>query len=223
MSYELRLYQDSLAAKCTARRRRVNPITALYVVDGALKLTGTGTGGVLGANSVWHPDAQWTLGAGSLPTTVLRWELVAAGSPDNALSGEGVTSRLVLASAMPLDPAQHYLLRCDRVDFPPGGVALTHTHAGAGTRCVLFGDIRIRCLGQEHAYGPLEPWFEAGAGPVFASASASEATAFARVMILPRELLGKSSIRYVHAEDLDKPKNQSYQVFLDQPIDLPPS
>lgn len=219
MPYELRLYQDRLAAKSMATRRVAHPVTALYVVDGALRLTG----GVLGANSAWHPAAQWTPGAGSLPTIVLRWELVAAGSPDNALSGEGVESRLVLASAMLLDPAQKYLLRCDRVDFPPSGVALTHTHAGAGTRCVLFGGIRIRCLGEEHAYGPLEPWFEAGADPVFASASASEATAFARVMILPRELLGKSSIRYVNAEDLDKPKNQSYQIFLDHPVELPPS
>ncbi|MDP2239283.1 MAG: hypothetical protein Q8K18_03855 [Burkholderiales bacterium] len=219
MAYEFRLYQDRLAAKCTAKRQLVHPVTALYVVAGSLRLTG----GVLGANSAWHPAAQWTPGAGSLPTIVLRWELVAAGSPDNALSGEGVESRLMLASAMLLDPAQKYLLRCDRVDFPPGGVALTHTHAGAGTRCVLFGGIRIRCLGEEHAYGPLEPWFEAGADSVFASASASEATAFARVMILPRELLGKSSIRYVNAEDLDKPKNQSYQVFLDQPVELPPS
>ena len=47
------------------------------------------------------------------------------------------------------------------------------------------------------------------------------ATGFARVMILPRELLGKSSIAYVKAEDLSKPKNQKYQVFVDTPIALP--
>ena len=40
-------------------------------------------------------------------------------------------------------------------------------------------------------------------------------------MILPRELLGQSSISYVKAEDLDKPKNQKYQVFIDAPIALP--
>jgi hypothetical protein len=40
-------------------------------------------------------------------------------------------------------------------------------------------------------------------------------------MILPRELLGKSSITYVNAEDLDKPKSQKYQVFIDTPIELP--
>jgi hypothetical protein len=40
-------------------------------------------------------------------------------------------------------------------------------------------------------------------------------------MILPRELIGRSSIRYVRAEDLDRPKSQSYQIFLDEPFELP--
>lgn len=221
MDFELRLYQDRLQAKAVAARALANPVTAVYVVEGALRLERDGAGGVLGANSAWHMSEAWTLGAGSLRTTVLRWELVAKGSRDNALTGEGVDSRLVLVGPMSVDPARRYLLRCDRVDFPPGGVALTHTHAGAGIRCVLFGDIRIRCLGEEHAYGSLEPWFETGVDPVFAAASASSATAFARVMILPRELLGRSSIRYVNEEDLSKPKSQSYQVFLDQPAELP--
>jgi hypothetical protein len=39
-------------------------------------------------------------------------------------------------------------------------------------------------------------------------------------MILPRALKGKSSIRYVKAEDLGKPKSQRYQVFVDEPIDM---
>ena len=39
-------------------------------------------------------------------------------------------------------------------------------------------------------------------------------------MILPRELKGKSSIRYVRPEDHDKPKTQSYQVFCDEFITL---
>ena len=40
-------------------------------------------------------------------------------------------------------------------------------------------------------------------------------------MILPRALLGKSSISYVNPEDLAKPKSQRYQVFIDEPIELP--
>jgi hypothetical protein len=39
-------------------------------------------------------------------------------------------------------------------------------------------------------------------------------------MILPRELQGKSSIRYVKPEDADKPKLQSYRIFVDEIIDL---
>ena len=38
-------------------------------------------------------------------------------------------------------------------------------------------------------------------------------------MILPRSCQGKSSIRYVLAEDADKPKSQKYQIFADEFID----
>jgi hypothetical protein len=54
---------------------------------------------------------------------------------------------------------------------------------------------------------------------VLALASEREPTAFARVMILPAELRGKSSIKYLLAEDADKPKRQTYQMFVDDPID----
>ena len=39
-------------------------------------------------------------------------------------------------------------------------------------------------------------------------------------MILPRALIGKSSIQYVNAEDKDKPKSQQYRVFVDAPLTL---
>ena len=44
------------------------------------------------------------------------------------------------------------------------------------------------------------------------------ASRFVRVMVLPRELLGKSSIQYVNEEDKAKPKSQSYKIFADIPI-----
>ncbi|HEY5431456.1 MAG TPA: hypothetical protein VIK04_20240 [Solirubrobacteraceae bacterium] len=44
--------------------------------------------------------------------------------------------------------------------------------------------------------------------------------AFVRVMVLPRELLGRSSIQYVRDGDQDRPKPQRYQVFVDEPLDL---
>jgi len=52
---------------------------------------------------------------------------------------------------------------------------------------------------------------------VFAQA-ADRATRFIRVMILPRALLGKSSIAYVNEEDKARPKSQQYKIYVDAPI-----
>ena len=35
------------------------------------------------------------------------------------------------------------VLRCDRVDFPPGGIAYRHVHPGAGIRRILHGALTI--------------------------------------------------------------------------------
>ena len=40
-------------------------------------------------------------------------------------------------------------------------------------------------------------------------------------MVLPRALLGKSSIKYLRAEDAAKPKVQQYKSFVDVPVELP--
>jgi hypothetical protein len=37
-------------------------------------------------------------------------------------------------------------------------------------------------------------------------------------MILPRELIGKSSIQYVNEDDKAKPKTQSYKIFADAAV-----
>ena len=111
-------------------------------------------------------------------------------------------------------------MRCDRVDFPPGGIAYRHTHPGPGIRYLLFGSIRIDAGGSSHDYGPGQAWFESGPEPVLATASAGEDTAFVRVLLLPREWQGKRTIRYVDPVDDEKPKLQRATVFLEQPIDL---
>jgi hypothetical protein len=53
---------------------------------------------------------------------------------------------------------------------------------------------------------------------VFAQAAADRPSRFIRVMILPRALLGKSSIEYLDEADRAKPKSQQYRVFADVPI-----
>jgi quercetin dioxygenase-like cupin family protein len=145
----------------------------------------------------------------SLDTGQLRWELTRAAPPPGAL----------LTAAVELDANGAWLVRCDTVAFPPGGIAYLHTHQGPGIRCLLSGALQVEVAGRTHAIAPGGAWFESGPEPVLARA-AQEPTSFVRVMILPAALRGKSSIRYVRAEDADKPKTQKYQVFVDQPFDL---
>jgi hypothetical protein len=146
------------------------------------------------------------------------------GGPAHALSFELVPARTtgaLLSAPVELPSGQLTLIRCDRVDFPPGGVAYLHTHQGPGIRVLLHGSIRIDTAGRSTSYGPLEAWFEPGPEPVFAAASETEPTAFVRCMVLPRRLRGQSSIRYVRDEDAAKPKPQSYTVFVDEPLEHP--
>ena len=56
----------------------------------------------------------------------------------------------LLSAEVELDPSTEWLMRCDRVDFPPGGVAYRHTHPGPGIRCLLFGRDHDRHAGDEH-------------------------------------------------------------------------
>jgi len=141
------------------------------------------------------------------PMHALAFELVQNGAPGALLS-----------APVTLPAGNGAVMRCDRVDFPPGGVAYLHTHQGPGIRVLLHGSIRIDTAGRSHSYGPLQAWFEPGPEPVFAAASEREPTAFVRCMVLPGRLRGQSSIRYVNDEDAEKPKPQRYTVFVDEPL-----
>lgn len=221
MNYQLSLYKDEAAPKAAIDLPVGNALRAIYVIHGGLRVDSDNVSGVLGGNSAFYTSGNKQLSAGGLTTWVLRWELARTGTPDSIASGDGVTSKKLLTAPMQLDPAKDWLLRCDRVDFPPDGEALTHTHQGGGIRCLLAGAIDIHTNNTVHRYMPLEPWFEAGPDAVYAKAAPNVSTAFARVKILPRALLGKSSISYVKVEDRDKPKNQQYQIFIDTPVTLP--
>jgi quercetin dioxygenase-like cupin family protein len=141
--------------------------------------------------------------------TSLHWELLDE-APADAL----------LAAEVELGRAAEWLLRLDRVNFPPGGVAYRHTHPGPGIRYLLFGSIRIESGGETHEYGAGEAWFESGPEPVFAVASTTEPSAFVRGILLPREWEGKRTIRYIDPADEEKPKLQRATVFLEQPVTL---
>jgi len=217
--YALRLFEDILTAAESVTlppRRRV-----VYVVEGTALVSADGQASTFAANSAWFGADSCTVLARAERAHLWRWELVRTPvSDDGVLSGPGVTSRPLLMSDIELDPTSQYLMRCDRVDFPPGGIAYTHTHAGPGIRCLLRGTIEIRVDDEAFSRQPGEPWFERGTDPVLALASRDEPTSFVRAMILPRALQGQSSIKYVRAEDLDKPKLQEYTRFADEFLDL---
>jgi quercetin dioxygenase-like cupin family protein len=133
---------------------------------------------------------------------------------------DGDAAGAALAAEVELDPAVGWIVRCDRIDFPPGGVAHRHVHPGPGIRRLLHGELTIDAEGVERLIRPGDAWFEGADYPVLATASASEDTAFVRVLLLPREWEGKRTIRYLDPADDAKPKLQRATVLLEEPLAL---
>jgi quercetin dioxygenase-like cupin family protein len=218
---ELRLWEDRLAPHVTAASPAGLANRVVYVVEGDATVGGE----PLTANHARHVAGRLDIRAGAAGARCWRWELIRGPRESALTTASGPTSatpisRLVFLEPLALDPAARYLMRCDRVDFPLGGIAYTHTHQGPGIRCLLRGALRVDTRGKTTPLRPGGAWFEEGPEPVHAEASSDELTSFVRVMILPASLIGKSSIRYVNPEDQARPKTQTYTVFVDQPIDL---
>ncbi|GIU94388.1 MAG: hypothetical protein KatS3mg012_0845 [Gaiellaceae bacterium] len=135
-----------------------------------------------------------------------------------ALSHE-VSGAPALAVEVMLDPSVEWLVRCDRVDFPPGGVAYRHVHPGPGIRRLLHGELTIdRGDGAPCTYRAGKAWFEGADDPVLATASPTEETAFVRVLLLPAAWAGRRTIRYVEPGDEERPKLQRATILLEEPL-----
>jgi len=149
-----------------------------------------------GSHVVYDLEAgEASLGAAQVAGPALVWELSGAPGPGD------------------------WVVRCDRVDFPPGGIAYRHVHPGPGIRRILSGALTIdRGDGEPRTYREGESWHEGADDPVLATASASEDTAFVRVMVLPAEWAGRRTIRYVDPADEDKPRLQRAAVLLEVPL-----
>jgi len=147
-------------------------------------------------------------GAASVGGHALVWEL------------EEEDRGAVFSHEIELEPAAGWIARCDRIDFPAGGIAYMHTHPGPGIRYLLHGELQIRTLGKVAVYGPGGIWFEQAGDPILAVASPEVETAFVRVLVLPAEWEGKRTIRYVDPLDEEKPKLQRPTVFFDHALAL---
>lgn len=218
----LRLYEDHLPAGCLPVFLPALP-RALYVAEGSLTVEGPDDGQWLATGTARVSQQPATLLAEDTDVRIWRWELDAAtATAGTALpSAPSTSTTLKLEADITLDPRFDWLMRCDEVGFPPGGVALTHVHQGPGIRICASGEIAIETQGQRHVHAPGEAWFELGPAPVLAPTTEAASTRFVRCFLLPRAVKGRSSIRYVRPEDADAPKVQTYRVFAERDIDLP--
>jgi hypothetical protein len=215
MTFVLRLYEDVFSNDAALALPALPRM--IFVVHGALSIADRS----LADGEAWHGDGAAAPRAGTAGATAWRWELAPDAPAATAPAAAGVSSREMLAAQLDTMPEGELLLRGDSVAFPPGGCAYLHRHQGPGIRCLLEGGIRIDTHGRSTCYGPGSAWYESGPDPVFAQAAADRPSRFIRVMILPRALIGKSSIEYLNEADMAKPRLQQYKIFVDAPIARP--
>lgn len=209
--WTLRLVEDVLAASVPPLPLSPGP-RVLYLLRGEAFVRSDGDEIALAPGSAWHGAAASDLVAGPDGATILRWEVVRSG---------GAEGRALLQHALDVDAGGDWLMRCDRVDFELGGVALPHGHRGGGIRYLLAGTLDVTVGGAApRRMTPGSAWFESGREPVRAEASRTVPTSFVRCAILPGEIRGRSSIVYVEPEDARHGRPRLYTVWVDEPITL---
>ena len=218
-AYLLRMHHDRLDPSAEVALPAC--IRVAYVVEGAVEVLADGRTTVVEADAATQATAAMTLRAGTAGAVIWRWELVPAPAPELApAEGNGVRSRHAGTYAFTLDPRLQRMIRCDRVDFPPGGIAWHHIHAGPGVRCVLKGALFVASGGAQFRGTPGTTWFERGPEEVFAEAAADEPTSFVRVMVIPRSYAGRSTITYVRPEEAEFPRRQTYERYVEADIEI---
>jgi hypothetical protein len=212
----LRLYEDVLSTIETIPFRLPPLPRFIFVVHGSAAIAG----GVVKAGEAWQGEREVVVKPGPEGVTCWRWELSRGDVGSTTASAPGMRTSEKLTAYLETMPKGELLMRGDSVAFPPGGCAYTHVHQGPGIRCMIEGGLRIDTHHRSASYGPGGAWYETGPDPVFAQAAADRPSRFIRVMILPRALIGKSSIQYVNEDDKAKPKTQSYKIYADAPIEF---
>jgi len=213
--FNLRLFEDRIPAQHAPIYLPSLP-RSVYVVEGGVSIEFASGSQHVVEGTAWIGDGEVAFLSGGADVVLLRWELQPMGQqarPGELRSAPAAASTCKLERLIELDDGMSWLMRCDRVSFPPGGVALTHVHQGPGIRCCMEGEITIETEGETHVHGPGDAWFELGHAPVLAPTTPTRATSFVRCFILPQGCRGRSSIRIVRKEDADKINTQQYHVF----------
>jgi quercetin dioxygenase-like cupin family protein len=208
MAYSLRLIEDRLSAGAAAPAPRPGTPRVLYAASGTL------VGGEAAEPVPAVGPADHAAHAGPEGAVLYRVELVRHPPPPAG-------GRVLLEHPIDLAGGAAWLMRCDRVDFEPGGVAPPHRHRGGGIRCLLRGRLDVTVgEGAPRTVRPGEAWFESGREPVLAVAAPAAETSFIRFSIQPAEIRGRSSILYVDPADAGRGRPRHYTVYVDEPIAL---
>jgi hypothetical protein len=214
----LRLYEDVLSNAAPEGFSLPPAPRMIFIVHGEAIVGGT----PVREGEAWHGEGAVDFKPGAQGVTGWRFELTRGDAGGSIISVPGRSTREKLSAFLETMPKGELLMRGDSVAFPPGGCAYLHYHQGPGIRCLIEGGIRIDTHGGSTSYGPGGAWYESGPDPVFAQGAADRPSRFIRVMILPRALIGKSSIQYVNEGDKAKPKLQTYKIYVDAPIAFEP-
>ena len=189
------------------------------VLDGTLALPPAVRGFYLRHGSValdgvaLAPDsAVFARSAATLAGTGEVWRFEV--SEVTALAAPEEHARLILAHPLERDPRAPFVLRMDRVDFPPEGATPKHGHAGPGIRRLLSGRLLAEVGEEAHRIDPGSAWFETGHDPVIGRVMAP-GSAFIRCMVLDQDLLGRPTFRAWSAEEAAKPRSAQSRQFFD--------
>ena len=210
----LRLYEDVLSSAENVVFTLPPLPRFIFVVHGSATIEGK----MVAAGEGWQGEGTVTVKPTAQGVTCWRWEFATGNRGSTTANAPGMSTHEKLTAFLETLPKGDLLMRADNVGFPPGACAYLHRHQGPGIRCLIEGGIRIDTHGRSTSYGPGGAWYEAGPDPVFAQAAEDWPSRFIRVMILPRALLGQSSIQYVNDDDKAKPKSQEYKIFADAPV-----
>jgi quercetin dioxygenase-like cupin family protein len=213
MAHLLRLVEDRLARGAGWPRPLSAAHRVIYVAEGDVCLETGGAAVPLGADQARHVAEAVTVRAGERGAHVLRFEVVLQPAPTDA------AGTVVLEHPIDAEPGLERLMRCDRVDFEPGAVALPHRHRGGGIRRLLRGALEVTVgEGAPRLMRPGDAWFESGRDPVLAVAADRGDTSFVRCSVLPADIRGQSSILYVDPLDAGRSPPRTYTVYVDEPI-----
>lgn len=193
----------------------------VYVVEGSLRIDADFDTSTVMADDAILTEGRMRVAAGPEGAKVWRFEI---GTPptldDGLVVEEGVTSENRIDARTDLPKADGYLIRCERADFVLGSVTPKHTHRGPGIRVLLSGEVEGEIGDETNTYRAGDAWLERGPDPVIGRSSPTLPTSFIRVMVLPRELLGKTSFQYWDEKEARKVRTGRFRIFVDDPVAL---